>query len=209
MANARRRGPGRPPAAKGGETRERIVRAAREVFSEFGYDSSTYQEIAARADLTRPAINHYFPSKRMLYGEVVAVTIRHEVCAALARARQYTTLVDRIDAFLGVGLLKDAEEQAARAFLVIAVLEAQHHPELREQDNDLLESTREFITWVVDDAIAAKEVRADVQRESLIELLIAVLWGVGFHAGFIASPADPIRVTDTLKLLLQQQVFAV
>src|SRR5690348_18145496 len=65
------RGPGRPPAAKAAETRERIVRAAREVFSELGYDAATFQAIAIRADLTRPAINHYFASKRVLWSEEI------------------------------------------------------------------------------------------------------------------------------------------
>jgi TetR/AcrR family transcriptional regulator, repressor for uid operon len=44
------------------------VRAAREVFSERGYDGAIFQEIAVRVDVTRTAINHYFPSKRLLYG---------------------------------------------------------------------------------------------------------------------------------------------
>ena len=64
MPHTASRGPGRPPAAKAAETRERILRAAREVFSELGYDAATFQAIAIRADLTRPAINHYFASKR-------------------------------------------------------------------------------------------------------------------------------------------------
>ncbi len=50
------------------------MRAAREVFSELGYDAATFQAIAIRADLTRPAINHYFASKRLLYQEVVDQT---------------------------------------------------------------------------------------------------------------------------------------
>ena len=80
------RGPGRPPAAKAAETRERIVRAAREVFSELGYDAATFQAIAIRADLTRPAINHYFASKRVLYGEVVDKTNEMVVAAGMAKA---------------------------------------------------------------------------------------------------------------------------
>lgn len=71
------RGPGRPPAAKADETRKRILHAARQVFSERGYDGATFQEIAVRADLTRPAINHYFANKRVLYQEVVEQT--HEL----------------------------------------------------------------------------------------------------------------------------------
>src|ERR1700694_2323766 len=67
-------GRGPPPAANAADTRERIVRAAREVFSELSYDAATFQAIAIRADLTRPAINHYFSSKRVLYREVGAQT---------------------------------------------------------------------------------------------------------------------------------------
>ncbi|HXL62666.1 MAG TPA: helix-turn-helix domain-containing protein, partial [Mycobacterium sp.] len=51
---------GRYQSAKAAETRERIVRVAREVFSELGYDAATVQEIALRAGLTRPAVNYYF-----------------------------------------------------------------------------------------------------------------------------------------------------
>ncbi|WP_156747152.1 TetR/AcrR family transcriptional regulator, partial [Mycobacterium sp. E2462] len=65
------RRPGRPPAAKADETRQRIIHAARLVFSERGYDGATFQAIAARADLTRPAITPCFSSKRTLYREVL------------------------------------------------------------------------------------------------------------------------------------------
>lgn len=73
-ASTGNRRPGRPPAAKADETRQRIIQAARLVFSERGYDGATFQAIAARADLTRPAINHYFSSKRALYQEVMDET---------------------------------------------------------------------------------------------------------------------------------------
>jgi TetR/AcrR family transcriptional repressor of uid operon len=58
------------------------VRAAREVFSERGYDGAIFQEIAVRVDVTRTAINHYFPSKRLLYGQVVDQTNELVVVAA-------------------------------------------------------------------------------------------------------------------------------
>ena len=74
MSTSGSRKPGRPPAAKADETRKRILGAAREVFSERGYDGATFQAIAVRADLTRPAINHYFASKRGLYRAVADQT---------------------------------------------------------------------------------------------------------------------------------------
>ena len=67
------------------------MRAAREVFSELGYDAATFQAIAIRADLTRPAINHYFASKRLLYREVVEQTNAMVVAAGMARAQGQTS----------------------------------------------------------------------------------------------------------------------
>ena len=98
------RGPGRPPAAKAAETRERIVQAAREVFSELGYDAATFQAIAIRADLTRPAINHYFASKRVLWREVVEQTNALVVSAGMAKAQSQTSLLGRLSAFFAVAM---------------------------------------------------------------------------------------------------------
>src|SRR3981081_107051 len=131
------RGPGRPPAAKAAETRERIVRAAREVFSELGYDAATFQAIAIRADLTRPAINHYFASKRVLWREVVEQTNALVVSAGMVRAKGETTLLARLSAFFAVAMQSDSEDRSAAAFLVTSVLEQQRHP---DRSNDAHES---------------------------------------------------------------------
>jgi len=61
-----------------------------------GYEAATFQEIAARADLTRPAINHYYPSKEALYRHVVAETNGSVIAAGLkeAEAEQNEQIAD-------------------------------------------------------------------------------------------------------------------
>jgi AcrR family transcriptional regulator len=44
-------------------TRQRIVDAARELFAEHGYRSTSMRQVAARAGLTDPALYYYFRSK--------------------------------------------------------------------------------------------------------------------------------------------------
>ncbi len=61
------------------------------MFSERGYDGATFQAIAARADLTRPAINHYFSSKRVLYREVLDETNEFVIGAGIRQAERETT----------------------------------------------------------------------------------------------------------------------
>src|ERR1700722_16938318 len=109
MASTASRRPGRPPAAKADETRKRIVNAAREVFSERGYDGATFQAIAVRADLTRPAINHYFSSKRVLYRAVVDRTNEIVVRAGIDRARSEKTTMGRLSAFITVAMQAENE----------------------------------------------------------------------------------------------------
>jgi len=113
------RGPGRPPAAKAAETRKRILRAAREVFSERGYDAATFQAIAIRADLTRPAINHYFANKRVLYWQVLDETNSAMVAASVQRARGETTLTGQVAAFIEGAIDAEIENRTAAARLFL------------------------------------------------------------------------------------------
>lgn len=182
-----RRGPGRPPAAKADETRKRILQAAREVFSERGYDGATFQAIAVRADLTRPAINHYFPSKQVLYREVVKQTFEYVVTTGLEKAAQIPTLQGRLSQIIGYSIEIDRLHPSSTAFLVTAFMEAQRHPELSESDSDAVVTTREFLVAAVGDAIERGELASDVEADSLVETLLVMLVGLGFYLGYVGS----------------------
>jgi AcrR family transcriptional regulator len=201
------RGPGRPPAAKAAETRERIIQAAREVFSELGYDAATFQAIAIRADLTRPAINHYFASKRVLWREVVEQTNALVVSAGTARAQGQTGLVARLSAFFAVAMQSDSEDRSAAAFLVTSVLESQRHPELSNDDHDSLKASREFMSWAVNDAIKRGELTTDTDVNHLVEMLVAVMWGMGFYAGFVGNHEELDAVVHKFELLMANKLW--
>jgi AcrR family transcriptional regulator len=201
------RGPGRPPAAKAAETRERIVGAAREVFSELGYDAATFQAIAIRADLTRPAINHYFASKRVLWAEVVEQTNAMVVSAGKTRAEVETSLIGRLSAYFAATMQADSEDRSAAAFLVTSVLESQRHPELSNDEHDSLSKSREFVTWAVKDAIERGELTTDTDVNHLVEMLVAVMWGMGFYAGFVGDHEDLGAVVHKFELLMANKLW--
>lgn len=182
MHRTARRGPGRPPAAKSAETRGRILRTAREVFAEVGYDAATFQEIAVRADLTRPAINHYFPSKRVLYRQVVGDAVALVIDVGAQAATQETTFTGRLQAFLRAARTAHEDEQSLAGFLMTSVLDSQRHPELGGDDHDALAAIRRFVRGALDDRTAEP-------TDDEVEALVAMLLGLGFYAGFV-GPAD-------------------
>jgi AcrR family transcriptional regulator len=201
------RGPGRPPAAKAAETRERIIQAAREVFSELGYDAATFQAIAIRADLTRPAINHYFASKRVLWREVVEQTNALVVSAGMARAHGETGLLGRLSSYFTAAMQADSEDRSAAAFLVTSVLESQRHPELSGDEHDSLKNSREFVSWAVNDAIERGELTTDTDVNHLVEMLVAVMWGMGFYAGFVGDHDELAAVAHKFELLMANKLW--
>ncbi|MFF4755199.1 TetR/AcrR family transcriptional regulator [Streptomyces sp. NPDC002514] len=69
---ARRRG--RPPRTEAGDTRERILAAAREEFSERGYEKTSVRGIAKAAGVDSALVHHYFGTKEQVF-EAVALTL--------------------------------------------------------------------------------------------------------------------------------------
>jgi TetR/AcrR family transcriptional repressor of uid operon len=197
------RKPGRPVASKADETRRRIVRAAREIFCEHGYDGATFQAIAERADLTRPAINHYFPDKRALYSEVLDQTNEVVVLAGIERAKHETALMGRITEFISATMHATSEDPSVTAFLLTAVVESQQHPELGRSEIDAVTNSREFLNWAINDAVTRGELKKDIDAPLLAETLLTVLCGVGFYAGYVKSYREMQAVTKTLRQLLE------
>lgn len=197
------RRPGRPPAAKADETRQRIIQAARLVFSERGYDGATFQAIAARADLTRPAINHYFSSKRALYREVMDETNEFIIGTGIKQAEGETGLVARLTAFISAAVKANSENPAGSAFIIGGVLESQRHPEWSGTENDSVRVAREFLMREVNEAIERGEVVADIDASALVESLLVVISGVGLYAGYIKSYKEMLAVTGMLRQLLE------
>ena len=202
MVQPASRGPGRPPAAKAAETRQRILRAAREVFSERGYGAATFQAIAVRADLTRPAINHYFANKRVLYWQVLEETTDAVVAASAELARREATLAGRVSAFIEGTVDAEIKHRSAAAFLISATLESQRHPELRRPNADPVSTTREFLMWAINDSVERGELKPDTDAAALTAVLLSVLLGVGFYAGYVDTRGEFNNITEQLKQLL-------
>jgi TetR/AcrR family transcriptional regulator, repressor for uid operon len=172
------------------------------VFSERGYDAATFQAIAIRADLTRPAINHYFSNKRELYWQVVEETKDVVVLASIQRAQRQTTLIGRVSEFIEGAIEADIENPRAAALLITAALESHRHPNLRRPEADSVRATREFLSWAIGDAVERGELASDTDASALTEMLIAVLFGVGFYAGFVGSRQELDMVNGQLRQLL-------
>ncbi len=87
----------------GPERREQLIAVARSVFAERGFVAASIEEIAERADVSKPVIYEHFGGKDGLYQTIIG--------------REISRLTERITAALDAPSPHQALEQAAEAFL--------------------------------------------------------------------------------------------
>ncbi|MEV4627277.1 TetR family transcriptional regulator [Micromonospora sp. NPDC049523] len=100
-------------------TREAVLRAAREVFAELGYDQAGIRDIGARAGVDPRLIGRYFGSKEGLFAEVVALAFEKTLLmgpghnAEAARALLVDNSPEPADGML-IALRSASNERAAK-----------------------------------------------------------------------------------------------
>src|ERR1700712_4892512 len=163
VAVARRRG--RPVNSDSAETRNRILKASRQVINERGYQAATFQAIAVAAGLSRPTLHYYFTSREQIYQALVAGA--SEIVAELvAAARRQNTLVEQFSALVAAIHDADFRDRSQIAFLVSARLESTRNPELRAYAG--LELS-DFLTTLVGEAKSRGELADDCAVEPVVD----------------------------------------
>jgi AcrR family transcriptional regulator len=71
---------------RGRSTRERLIRAARELFGERGYDGTSIGAVLEASGVARGALYHHFPSKEALFDAVLDQVVAEIAAAAAAAA---------------------------------------------------------------------------------------------------------------------------
>jgi hypothetical protein len=101
----------------------------------------------------------------------------------------------------------ESKDRSVAAFLVTSVLEAQRHPELSEDEHDPLANSRAFVKWAVTDAIESGELAAETDVSALVEMLVSVMWGMGFYAGYVGTHDETAAVVEQLELLMANKLW--
>src|SRR6202522_2294752 len=193
-----------PTTNKGGQTQRHIFDCALELFREKGFDATTMQEVASRADVAKSAAYYYFPSKEAIiqaYYEVVQ-TEQERLCAEVFE--QSKDLKTRLAAAMHskFSLAKDDRRLLGVVFRYTGEPE---HPLscLGQGTADI----RRRSTQVFRDAIAGEKLPKNLQ-----ELLPVALWALqmGLLVMFLYDSSENQRRTRrmaegaldlTLKLL--------
>jgi AcrR family transcriptional regulator len=159
----------RKPRADAVRNRERVLAAAKAVFSAGGAEASL-EAVAARAGVGIGTLYRHFPTREALFEAVYRREV--EQLGELAeQLQQEEKPVEALRHWLRSNVEFVATKKGMSAALALAA--QQGSPELKSQAFDRLTKA---VGGLLERAIAAGEVRADVHPEELLRALIAICY---------------------------------
>jgi len=185
---------------KKAETRQAILTAACELFRRRGFDATSLDEIAARANVSRSTLFNYFASKDALLAEIAAAEMAS--LAQLVRD-EWDGGVSAADKIRRMMLLLVSEEDPRLQVTRRVLLESMLHPEAIPAPVARMES---LLIGLVREAQAAGDIRADYPAVSIarwtVGAYLAALtfqrWLAAEEENTTVSPDEIERTVDML-----------
>jgi len=195
------RGRGRPVGADSAETRARILRAAREVIIERGYEAANFQAIASRAGLSRPTMHYYFHTREDIH-ECLVAEAYSIVADCIAQAKREDTLLKQLSTFVTATHGSGFADRTMLQFVITARLESHRSPSLRGSPGPVVSAIQEFYRTMVEDAIVRGEIPEETDPAAVVDMLLAMFLGMGFYAGFIVDSNNMPMIAKQLHQLM-------
>lgn len=169
------------------ELRARVYDAARDLFGERGFESTTVEQIAERADIAPATFFNHFQTKAGVLALMTNEVIEHTGALVEEHLGRPGSIRKRL-----LGLAVDAAQQIREAHLVArdVVLELVRTEGRPENTAPYLSRVHEPLRALIEEGQARGEIRADEDAEFLAEMVLGALNAA--LTNWLADPNYPI-----------------
>ena len=154
--------------------RERILEAALWLFENQGYEATTVTEIAQRADIAYGTLFNHFPSKLQLLRELSDRSLQDVFERVEEVRKQPHSFGDRLVALFDSSAQK-AEEKGPRMRKLFGTMMVLALPETAGSDERRI---RLAFRQVLEDGLAAGELREGVDLDTLCEIVVGTWYSI-------------------------------
>jgi AcrR family transcriptional regulator len=165
---------------RGDESRERILEAATELFSQRGYAGVGVDQLAARSSIAKTAIYYHFGNKEGLLAAVLDRAATAWIDGIREASRQAGGPIERLDrALLGIRTMLEEKPWILKLLQILALEVADDKPEIRATLQSILRRARDAFVSGMREALGT-EVRG---AEVVAGLILAFVDGIslGLH----------------------------
>ncbi len=162
---------------KGDRTRERIIRQAAPLFNQRGYEGSSMQEIMAATALEKGGIYRHFDSKQELAAEAFDYAWAEALRARRHDLDRIENSVDKLIQFIANFVERRGTVPGGCPLLNTAMDSDNGNAVLRARARKALEGWQKFLGEIIAQGIHRGEIRSNVDKTKLANVIIASLEG--------------------------------
>ena len=177
---------------KGERTRERIIRQAAPLFNQRGYEGSSLNEIMAATELEKGGIYRHFSSKQELAAEAFDYAWAEAVKARRHDLESVENSVDKLKQYVANFVERRGTVPGGCPLLNTAMDSDDGNPVLRTRARRALQNWQSFLGSIVEAGIENGEIRREVSKTRLANLIIATLEGA-VMIGRLEQNLDALR----------------
>lgn len=159
--------------ANGAETRQRLLRAAADVFARRGYDGTRVADIAREAGLSNSALYAYFTSK----AELLLGALRTHGRRPLADMVEADPSRPIVDVFLSAGAGLRETPQLDRYLVIEALVALRHDPEVAAAMTEYVRERADWMTGLIEQAQVRGEIDPTVSPRAVAHLATSLAIG--------------------------------
>lgn len=170
------------------ETRERLIRVARDLFSTNGYAATSLDEVCARAGMTRGALYHQFRDKRDLFRAVFEVVEAESKQRVLESISPVADPIAQVLAGVRV-LLEACADPTVRRIALVEAPAVLGYDEWRKINN-------EHAYQLIQGAVAANIEAGNLERQPVAPLARFFVGALNEAALDVGESQDPDSVRE-------------
>lgn len=177
---------------KGERTRERIIRQAAPLFNQRGYEGSSMNEIMAATNLEKGGIYRHFSGKEQLAAEAFDYAWAEALKARRSDLESVENSVDKLKQYIENFVERRGSVPGGCPLLNTAMDSDDGNVVLRTRARKALEGWQDFLGDIIARGIRKGEIRGDVAKAKLANLIIASLEGA-IMIGRLEQSIEPLR----------------
>lgn len=177
-----------------GDTRRRVLEAARRTFAARGFSGASTRAIAAEAGVSAMALYNYAPSKAALFAAVWAESLERVYAGYAEAVAGKDSLGAELDALIERSRQVLADDPGHIRFVVRVLIE-RDHPDLAGVQLPV-EPAATFLRGLADRSVARGEIARE-DRGRLIDFVVTLFYGLTSVTA--ADPAGLDRAVDAMR----------
>ncbi len=187
------------------DTKEYIIDRAYELFLNNSYEGVSISDISKSVGLTKGALYHHFENKEALFKSVID---KYLIINSTTAYDEEISLLDFINSHITdtrkivKSIVGDELQYLPINYFAMIVDAMRHYPGFTDEHIDLFQSEVDKFKSVIDNAVARKEIRSDVNAEIMALNFFSLTFGVATNIMQNNSPQKAIEVLEKQMLEL-------